>query len=68
MGFNFVGCITQMFNGDFVTGGYGDTFFPCPFPRYNLLQCCVSIWYQPPEDLMEFRKDTLTLESADEIL
>ena len=27
MGFNFVGCITQMFNGDFVTGGYGETFF-----------------------------------------
>lgn len=28
MGFNFVGCITQMFNGDFVTGGYG---FLVPF-------------------------------------
>ena len=27
MAFNFVGCITQMFNGDFVTGGYGGTFF-----------------------------------------
>ena len=27
MGFNFVGCFTQMFSGDFVTGGCGGTFF-----------------------------------------
>ena len=26
MGFNFVGCITQMFKGDFVASGCGGTF------------------------------------------
>ena len=66
MGFNFVGCITQMFNDDFVTGGCGGTFFFL-VPFHDIINFSAVFRYGISRQ-MEFSKDTLTLESADEIL
>ena len=60
------GVLGKCLTATLVTGGCGGTFF-FPVPFHDIINFSAVFRYGISRQ-MEFRKDTLTLESADEIL